>query len=170
LDEVGRGTSTYDGVAIAWSVVEYLHNKIGAKTLFATHYHELVDMGKYLKRVKNYNIAVKEKNGKITFLRKIRSGGTDKSYGVHVAEFAGIPSEVIKKSYEILSCLESEGIFEVNNDMKDKETKKTHPQMPLLLQTKDHPVIDELKDIDTDNLTPIEALKKLDKLINKVNR
>jgi DNA mismatch repair protein MutS len=108
LDEIGRGTSTYDGVAIAWAVAEHIAEKIKAKTMFATHYHILNDLAKQMKGVKNYNIAVQEEKDKIIFLRKILEGGTDKSYGVHVAKLAGMPKEVIEKSKTIQFKLEQE--------------------------------------------------------------
>ncbi|MBN2015612.1 DNA mismatch repair protein MutS [Candidatus Dojkabacteria bacterium] len=170
LDEVGRGTSTYDGVAIAWAVAEYIHNKVGAKTLFATHYHELVDLSKYLHKVKNYNFTVKEYNGKIIFLRKLKQGGTDKSYGVHVAEFSGIPGEVIKKAEEILMSLEQEGMFEVKHIESEITQKKSSVprQMTLLTKLPEDPTVKELKKLDTNKMTPLEALKKLDELIGSV--
>jgi DNA mismatch repair protein MutS len=106
LDEIGRGTSTFDGLSLAWSIVEFLHNQIGAKTLFATHYHELTELSARLGRVKNFNVAVREWNDQIIFLRKIVPGGTDKSYGIQVARLAGVPKPVLERAKEILSNLE----------------------------------------------------------------
>jgi DNA mismatch repair protein MutS len=106
LDEIGRGTSTFDGLSLAWSIVEHLHNQVGAKTLFATHYHELTELAGRLARVRNYNVAVREWNDQIIFLRKIVQGGTDKSYGIQVARLAGVPKPVIDRAKEILSNLE----------------------------------------------------------------
>ena len=106
LDEIGRGTSTFDGLSLAWSIVEYLHNQIGAKTLFATHYHELTELAGRLSRTRNFNVAVREWNEQIIFLRKILPGGTDKSYGLQVARLAGVPTEVLSRAKEILSNLE----------------------------------------------------------------
>jgi DNA mismatch repair protein MutS len=106
LDEIGRGTSTFDGLSLAWSIVEYLHNAVGAKTLFATHYHELTELAARLPRVKNFNVAVREWNDQIVFLRKILEGATDKSYGIQVARLAGVPKGVIERSKEILANLE----------------------------------------------------------------
>lgn len=172
LDEVGRGTSTYDGVAIAWAIAEFIHNNVGAKTLFATHYHELVDLEKYLPKVKNFNVSIKESDGKILFLRKIKKGGTDKSYGVYVAEFAGIPVEVIKKAKEILLSLEQEGMFEVKHvetDALDEKIPRS-TQMPLMMSIPENPIIKELKDIDVNKMTPIEALEKLDKIIEELKK
>lgn len=170
LDEVGRGTSTYDGVAIAWSVVQYIHEKIGAKTLFATHYHELVDLEKFLSRVKNYNIAIKETEGEILFLRKIQKGGTDKSYGVHVASLAGIPNEVITKAREILMSLEQEGLFEVKHIESEitKDKKEVPVQIPLMAKLPKDPIVEELKQLDLNKMTPIEALTKLSDIIKRI--
>lgn len=170
LDEVGRGTSTYDGVAIAWAVAEFIHEKIKAKTLFATHYHELVDLEKYLPRVVNYNVSVKESKEKVIFLRKIEKGGTDKSYGVHVAELAGIPAEVIKKAKEILLSLEQEGMFEVKHVESElaEEKRKLPKQMPLLAALPEDPAIKELKELDVNKMTPMEALEKLDEILKRL--
>jgi len=106
LDEIGRGTSTFDGLSLAWSIVEHLHNQVGAKTLFATHYHELTELAGRLPRVRNFNVAVREWNDQIVFLRKIVDGGTDKSYGIHVARLAGVPKAVIERAKTILRNLE----------------------------------------------------------------
>jgi len=170
LDEVGRGTSTYDGVAIAWAVAEYIHEKIGAKTLFATHYHELVDLEKYLSKVINLNVAVDESHDKIIFVRKIEKGSTDKSYGVHVAGLAGIPSEVIQKAKEILLSLEQEGLFEVKHvESELTEKKDTRPvQMGFKMKLPENPIMKELKELDVNKMTPIEALKMLDEIVRKL--
>jgi len=122
LDEIGRGTSTFDGISIAWSVVEYIHNNTKAKTLFATHYHELTELSMTLDSVKNYNIAVKEWNDEIIFLRKIASGGADKSYGIQVARLAGLPKEVIERAKEVLSNLENK---EFDEGGRPRLTKKS---------------------------------------------
>jgi DNA mismatch repair protein MutS len=106
LDEIGRGTSTFDGLSLAWSIVEYLHNVVGAKTLFATHYHELTELAARLPRLKNFNVAVREWNDQIIFLHRIVEGGTDKSYGIHVARLAGVPKEVLERAKVILRNLE----------------------------------------------------------------
>jgi len=106
LDEIGRGTSTFDGLSLAWSIVEFLHNQVGAKTLFATHYHELTELAARLPRIRNFNVAVREWHDQIVFLRKIVEGGTDKSYGIQVARLAGVPKEVLERAKQILSNLE----------------------------------------------------------------
>jgi len=155
LDEIGRGTSTYDGLSIAWSILEYIHNHpdLRAKTLFATHFHELTKLPEILPRIKNYNIAVNESGKQVVFLHKIIEGGADKSYGIHVAQLAGIPPAVIQRANYLLDKLQNEA---GSIDMKD-----VHPtaQMPLF-QTED-PVLVELKGLDLNNLNPIEALNLL---------
>lgn len=184
LDEVGRGTSTYDGVSIAWAVAEHIHNKIGAFTLFATHYHELIKLENILKKVKNYNVAVKEDGENVIFLRKIVEGGTDQSYGVHVAEMAGIPKDVILKAREILSGFEQENMFAVRDEKfpndekidKNEELKNSKKracpfpqnQMPLFAtDARFEKIKTEIRKIDIDNMTPFDALRKLKKIRDK---
>jgi DNA mismatch repair protein MutS len=156
LDEIGRGTSTYDGMAIARSVVEYLHNRPGlqAKTLFATHYHELTDLAGHLPRVRNYNVAVAEEHGRIVFLRRIVPGGADRSYGVHVAELAGLPKAVVQRAREVLRELE-EGEHAAR-------TAAVAPQLSLFASTPpDDGLRRELAGIDVDSMSPLEALTRL---------
>lgn len=174
LDEIGRGTSTYDGLSIAWSVVEYLHNtpKLAAKTVFATHYHELTELERILPRVKNYNVAVKEWGDHIVFLRKIIPGGCDHSYGIQVAKLAGLPAEVIARAKEILANLESETLN--GNAMpklavhRQKSTAEVE-QMNLFAEL-ERKLQQELVKLDPNQLTPIEALNKLDELKNLAGR
>lgn len=155
LDEIGRGTSTYDGVAIAWSVVEYIHNhpKLQSRTLFATHYHELITLGEILPGVKNYNVAVVESDGKIVFLHKIVPGGSDRSYGIHVAQLAGLPGPLIQRANEIILNLES------TTGRTTAPEPDTHQQMVLFPET--NPVLEELKKLDVNAISPIEAITKL---------
>lgn len=181
LDEIGRGTSTFDGLSIAWAVVEHISNTklIGAKTLFATHYHELTELEGKLNGVNNYCIAVKEKGDDIVFLRKIIKGGADKSYGIQVAKLAGLPDTVIERAKEIVNELIANDITEVvrnisvDNSSK-KNNKKVHldevdlTQMSLFDTISDDDIIDELRNVDIGNLTPLEALNKLYELQNKV--
>jgi len=164
LDEVGRGTSTFDGVSIAWAVAEYIHNnpKVSAKTLFATHYHELTELVLTLERAKNYNVSVKEWNDEVVFLHKIIEGPTDKSYGIHVASLAGLPKEVIERAKDILVNLENETISEKGLPKFAKE-----PAQLTFFAPVDHPIVDEIKSLDTENMTPLQALKKLDELKKK---
>jgi DNA mismatch repair protein MutS len=155
LDEIGRGTSTYDGVSIAWAVVEYIHNHPGlrAKTLFATHYHELTQLSDLLPGVRNYNVAVSEADGDVVFLHKIVPGGADRSYGIHVAQLAGLPSSIILRADEIMKQLESSSGQAVNINPNIPQ------QMNLFPET--NPILDVLSEIDLNTLSPIEALNRL---------
>ncbi|MDY6917051.1 MAG: DNA mismatch repair protein MutS, partial [Chloroflexota bacterium] len=166
LDEIGRGTSTYDGISIAQSVAEYIHNQpnLGAKTLFATHYHELVNMASYLPRVKNFNVAVSEERGKVVFLRRILPGGVDKSYGIHVAQLAGLPRSVVHRAEEVLAELEN-GRSQTGRARARKARRPDGAQLSLLGPSS--PVVDELTRLDIDAMTPLEALNKLYELKQK---
>lgn len=166
LDEIGRGTSTFDGLSIAWSVVEYIQNKkkIGAKTLFATHYHELIALEEKLEGVKNYNIAVKKRGDDITFLRKIVRGGTDDSYGIEVAALAGVPQEVITNAKKILKKIEGGEIGEAGKSDKKPEEQSAQLDFGDNLANE---IAQELKGLDVTTLTPIEAMNALYKLANK---
>ncbi len=160
LDEIGRGTSTYDGLSIARAVAEYIHNhpRIGAKTIFATHYHELVELAGSLPRVKNFNVAVIEEGGKVIFLHKIIPGGADRSYGIYVAQLAGLPRSVVQRAQEVLADLEG--------DKSRRQRGRPHPpQLPLFVERP--PVVDELLQLEVDSLTPLEAINKLYELKKK---
>lgn len=157
LDEVGRGTSTFDGLSIAWAISEYIHNNIKGKTLFATHYHELTELEGLLEGAKNYSIAVKEHNDNIIFLRKIVKGGVDKSYGIQVAKLAGLPETVILRAKEILLDLEKKEEQEVLNRGKKEE----HYQLSLFSGTLEHPILQQIRKIDINTITPVEALNML---------
>ena len=161
LDEIGRGTSTYDGLSIAWAVAEYISDKekCGAKTLFATHYHELISLEDKLEGVKNYSIAVKEKGEDVIFLRKIVPGGTDESYGVHVAKLAGVPQVVTKRANEILKSLERKSIL--GNKAQEKENKKVAAGQLDLYNYKLAEIAHELDKVDINELTPVQALNIL---------
>jgi DNA mismatch repair protein MutS len=167
LDEVGRGTSTYDGLAIARAVVEYIHNnpKIRAKTLFATHYHELTELARYLPHVRNYNVAVTEEGNKVIFLHKIVPGGADRSYGIHVAQIAGIPKAVISRANEILEELEGSADFQ-EKKARVRDAFSGGVQLSFL-GPETHPLIEEIKALDVDSLSPLEALNKLYELKQK---
>ncbi len=169
LDEIGRGTSTYDGLSIAWAVAEHIADKnlCGAKTLFATHYHELTELEEKIEGVKNYSIAVKEKGEDIIFLRKIVKGGTDESYGVHVARLAGVPQNVTKKANEILKSLERRNIL--NNKVIEKENKKVVAGQVDMFNFKLAEVASEFDKIDINQLTPIDALNTIVKLKEKLS-
>ena len=169
LDEIGRGTSTYDGLSIAWAVAEHIADKnlCGAKTLFATHYHELTELEEKIEGVKNYSIAVKEKGEDIIFLRKIVKGGTDESYGVHVARLAGVPQNVTKKANEILRSLERRNIL--NNKVIEKENKKVVAGQVDMFNFKLAEVASEFDKIDINQLTPIDALNTIVKMKEKLS-
>lgn len=166
LDEVGRGTSTFDGISIAWAITEYIHNYVNAKTLFATHYFELTEISDYLPKVKNYNIQVKETGDKIIFLRKIIPGSTDRSYGIHVAKLAGLPEMVIERAREILKNLETANY---TKDGKSKiATGNNSSQQMDLFSLMNNEIIDEIDKIDIENITPLQALNKLKELKEKL--
>ena len=169
LDEIGRGTSTYDGISIAWAVAEYLATRPDkkAKTLFATHYHELTRLEGLFPGIKNYNVAVREWNNEIIFVRKIVPGGTDKSYGIHVAGLAGIPRELIERATEILQALEENSVKEPEFAARARKRKIPAPQQLLLFAEKPSPVLEELKQLDIDSLSPLQALMKLKELKDK---
>lgn len=169
LDEVGRGTSTFDGLSIAWSVVEHIHDNpgISAKALFATHYHELTELTKFLPRVKNYQVAVKQWEDEIIFLRKIVPGGCDDSYGIHVARLAGIPSEVLSRARTILADLEAGGVACSGSG---KARSQPASYQLSIFSPQDDPVIRELKELNLDQLTPLEALNKLQELKDRVGK
>ncbi len=163
LDEIGRGTSTYDGMSLAWAVVEYLHDHIGCRTLFATHYHELTDLAHSLDDVKNLNVAVREWQDDVIFLHKIVDGAADKSYGIHVARLAGVPREVIDRSKDILAQLEEEHLDAAGNAKiaRPVEKKKAGQVQLTLFGPADHPLLDEIRKFDLNNITPIEAMQEI---------
>jgi DNA mismatch repair protein MutS len=198
LDEIGRGTSTFDGVSIAWAVCEFLNKKGGArpKTLFATHYHELAELEHSLEGIKNYNITAREVGDEIIFIRKIEAGSADKSYGIQVGKLAGLPEEVVERSKEILFYLEEEKISEeaLTRKLKKKDISSSLKPLPLFkeFEEKDstqklsskkvskgqynhsatvskHPVLEEIKTLKIDEMTPLEALNKLHLLKAKIN-
>jgi DNA mismatch repair protein MutS len=156
LDEIGRGTSTFDGVAIAWAVTEHLHDRIGCKTVFATHYHELTQLTETLQHSRNWNVAVKESGHDIVFLHRLEPGGSDRSYGVHVGRLAGLPNDVVGRAQEILSLLES-GHHVAG---RSPPTPPDSSQLGLFA-TDEHRVLRELRDLNPETMTPMEALNRL---------
>ena len=181
LDEIGRGTSTFDGLSIAWAVVEYISDNklLGARTLFATHYHELTELEGKIENVNNYCIAVKEKGDDIVFLRKIVKGGADKSYGIQVAKLAGVPDLVINRAKEIVEELVEEDVTARVSEIavKPHETRKKKTrkyddvdmaQISLFDTVKDDDVLEELKNLDVTNMTPMDALNTIYRLQNKL--
>ena len=171
FDELGRGTSTYDGISIAWAIVEYLHEhpKAQARTLFATHYHELNEMEKNFKRIKNYNVSVKETGGKVIFLRTLQRGGSEHSFGIHVAEIAGMPKSIVKRANAILKQLEQDnsGVGTVGKPSAES-LNQSRNGMQLSFFQLDDPILcqvrDEILGLDINNLTPVEALNKLNEI------
>ena len=162
LDEIGRGTSTFDGLSLAWSIVEHIHDKIEARTLFATHYHELTQLEKSLPEVRNFNVAVKEWDDNIVFLHRIVPGGADKSYGIHVARLAGIPVEVNERAKDILSQLEADHIDNLGESKITPPRRKADAPIQLtLFEFGDHPIVDKIKELSLEEITPMEALNLL---------
>ena len=171
LDEIGRGTSTYDGISIAWAISEYLHEHPSkAKTLFATHYHELNEMTETFSRIKNYNVAVKELKNNVLFLRTLVAGGSQHSFGIHVAKMAGMPQPVLQRSKKILKQLEKSH----SSDALTEKVKDLNAEMQLSFFNLDDPLLEELKadilDTDIDRLTPVEALMKLNEIKRKLSK
>jgi DNA mismatch repair protein MutS len=163
LDEIGRGTSTYDGVSIAWAVTEHIHERIGAKTIFATHYHELTQLGDLLDGVKNMNVSVREVGDRIVFLRRLVDGGADRSYGIHVARLAGLPQSVVERARELLAELEgthSGGGEGLGRHGRHRPRSEAPPDQLSFFQV-EHPLLRRLRAIDPDDLTPKEALEIL---------
>ncbi|MBS7333053.1 MAG: DNA mismatch repair protein MutS [Weeksellaceae bacterium] len=172
LDEIGRGTSTYDGISIAWAIAEFLHqNNMKPKTLFATHYHELNEMTKSMERIKNFNVSIKETNDTILFLRKLVPGGSEHSFGIHVAKMAGMPKIVVNRANEVLKVLEQS---KSNEAISNKTEKITQDNMQLSFFQLDDPILesirDEIMNIDVNTLTPVEALMKLNEIKKKLGK
>jgi DNA mismatch repair protein MutS len=164
LDEVGRGTSTYDGLSIAWAVAEYLH-ELGPKTLFATHYHHLNELEERLPRVKNYRIAVKEDGDHIIFLRRIIRGGTDRSFGIQVARLAGLPTSVINRAKELLEAFSQEKLRGQNVEVSEVPAAKTTSQNGLFDEVApENPVLEMLRKLEIQEMTPVQAIIQLEQL------
>jgi len=184
LDEIGRGTSTFDGISIAWAVAEYIHTKLRARTLFATHYHELTEPALTMDRVKNYTVAIKEWNDQIIFLRKVVEGGADKSYGIQVARLAGLPPAVIQRAKEVLANLEQAEFDDLGEPVAAHNVRKAEgarargkdwgvpefaePQLGLFA-TDAGLIFKEITDMNLDSMTPLDAMNKLHELKKKVN-
>jgi len=168
LDEVGRGTSTYDGLALAWAITEHIANNIKCRTLFATHYHELTELAELFANVKNCNVAVREWMDEVVFLHKILPGGTDKSYGIHVAKLAGVPKSIVKRSAEILEELEAAFAKEATGDRLARHKTKQLDK-DLLFVEKHKPILDKLASMDINSLTPIEAINLLNQIKNEID-
>ncbi len=166
LDEIGRGTSTYDGISIAWSVSEHLHDKVGCKTVFATHYHELTQLADSLVAVRNYNVQVREVGDEVLFLHRLQPGGADRSYGIEVGRLAGLPADVLKRARELLKLLEAEQIVPRSGRASKPVIGKTDDQLGLFGTT--HPVIQQLQKLEPNSMTPMQALEVLASLVDAV--
>jgi DNA mismatch repair protein MutS len=169
LDEIGRGTSTYDGISIAWSVSEHLHNAVGCKTIFATHYHELTQLADNLVAVRNYNVQVREVGDEVLFLHRLQPGGADRSYGIEVGRLAGLPPAVLKRAAELLKLLEAEQIVPRSGRASPVPNDATDSQLALF-GVMPHPVVQQLRKVDPNTMTPIQALEMLARLVDEVKR
>jgi DNA mismatch repair protein MutS len=174
LDEIGRGTSTFDGVSIAWATAEYIHDHIAARTLFATHYHELAQLANTLDGVRNLNVAVREWEGEVVFLHRVVPGSTDRSYGIHVAKLAGVPGPVLERARRILTLLEENAMgpddeprFVPHRPEQDSAAGPRMLQVPLF-KPLDARVREELTALDTSQMTPLEALNKLSEIVERL--
>jgi DNA mismatch repair protein MutS len=163
LDEIGRGTSTYDGISLAWAVTEFLHDKICARTLFATHYHELTELSATLDQASNWNVAVHEVDDGIIFLHKIVEGSADKSYGIHVARLAGIPRAVVDRATVILERLEEDHLDDKGRTKIPARKTRSDRQLSLFV-AEEHPLIGELRRLKIDDMTPLAALEELNRI------
>jgi DNA mismatch repair protein MutS len=172
LDEIGRGTSTYDGVSIAWAVSEHLHDEVGCKTVFATHYHELVQLAEELEGVRNFNVAVREAGEQVLFLHRLQPGGADRSYGIEVGRLAGLPPAVVARAREVLRVFEGEqlaaAVSEKRGTRNEKRARKNTEQLGLF-GAMTHPVVERLRGTDPDAITPLEALLLLTELRKQVD-
>ncbi|HUR91625.1 MAG TPA: hypothetical protein VMY38_03020, partial [Gemmatimonadaceae bacterium] len=165
LDEIGRGTSTYDGVSIAWAVTEHLHDRLQCKTIFATHYHELTQLSEQMPAVRNFNVVVKETADRVLFLHRLEPGGADRSYGIEVGRLAGLPELVLDRARQVLKSLESGHIVSSGR----RREPATTPQLPLFAEEA-HPVLSELRGTDPNNLTPLQALDLVARLVDRAKQ
>jgi DNA mismatch repair protein MutS len=163
LDEIGRGTATFDGVAIAWAVTEHLHDRVGCKTIFATHYHELTQLTEELAHARNCNVAVRESGDDIVFLHRLEPGGADRSYGIHVGRLAGLPPAVVARAWEILALLEAG-----HHLAGESPPSRPDPGQLTLFHAEEHPVLEALRGLDPDRMTPLEALMHLAELRRRI--
>jgi DNA mismatch repair protein MutS len=172
LDEIGRGTSTYDGVSIAWAVSEHLHDRTRCKTIFATHYHELTQLAQDLDAVRNFNVAVREVNDDVLFLHRLQPGGADRSYGIEVGRLAGLPRAVLDRARQVLTLLEGEQLAGGNRQSNGaaKDTASRHHDQLGLFATAPHPVVERLARLETDAMTPLQALSLLAELSQEAKR
>lgn len=170
LDEIGRGTSTYDGISLAWAITEFLHDAVGCRTLFATHYHELTDLSKTLPRAANWNVAVREQKGDVIFLHRIVPGAADRSYGIHVARLAGVPREVIERADVILERLEADHHDESGRTTIPARTRRSRSRQLSLFVDESHPLLEEIKTLDVESLSPLDALQELHRMRERLSQ
>ena len=171
LDEIGRGTSTYDGISLAWAVTEHLHDVLKSRTLFATHYHELTDLTSTLKHASNWNVAVHEQGDGIIFLHRIIEGSADKSYGIHVARLAGVPRDVVDRAAVILKTLEDDHLDETGKPtVPIRPARKDNARQLSLFVVEDHPVFDEIRQLRIEEMTPLAALEELNRIRDELNK
>jgi DNA mismatch repair protein MutS len=168
LDEIGRGTATYDGVSIAWAVTEHLHEAVGCKTVFATHYHELTQLSDQLSALRNFNVAVREVGDQILFLHRLQAGGADRSYGIEVGRLAGLPPAVIGRARAILALLEAEHLAAGRDTRRGQPTQPTD-QLALFVAAS-NPIIERLAAVDVNSMTPIDALTTLAKFVEQAKQ
>jgi DNA mismatch repair protein MutS len=165
LDEIGRGTSTYDGISLAWAITEHLHDEIQCRTMFATHYHELTDLTTTLKHAANWNVAVQESNDDVIFLHRIVEGAAGRSYGIHVAKIAGVPRHVTDRAATILATLEDDHVTaEGRPKVPQRETTNQRRRQKSLFDLPEDPLLNEIRQLEVDNLSPIQALQELYRL------
>ena len=170
IDELGRGTSTFDGLSIAWAIVEYLHQRreVHPRTLFATHYHEMTELESHLERVVNFNVQVREEGDHVVFLHRLAPGSADQSYGINVAQMAGMPGQVVVRAQEILARLEKDQIDTTDIHSPDAPSSSPQPQLNLFPAPADAPWVAELRDMDLSQITPLQALLKLNEWKEKI--
>ena len=169
LDEIGRGTSTYDGISLAWAVTEHLHDRVGCRTLFATHYHELTELTQTLTEARNWNVAVRENQDDVIFLHKILPGTADKSYGIHVARLAGVPADVVTRARVILAALEDDHLDDAGRPTIPRRDTGTEPRQLSLFGSELHPLLDDIRQMDLDQMTPLSALAELHRLRDQLS-
>jgi DNA mismatch repair protein MutS len=165
LDEIGRGTSTYDGISLAWSITEHLHDEVRCRTMFATHYHELTDLTQTLKHTSNWHVAVQENNDDVIFLHRVIEGAAGRSYGIHVAKLAGVPRSVTERAATILEALENQHVNdEGKSNVPQRESRRQSKQQLSLFELPEDPLLDEIRNLQVDDMTPRQAMDELYRL------
>ena len=170
LDEIGRGTSTYDGISLAWSITEHLHDETACRTMFATHYHELTDLTQTLKHAANWHVSVQENNDDVIFMHRVVEGAAGRSYGIHVARLAGVPGTVTERATRILEALENQNVNEEGQSTVPKREPKRQQQQLRLFDFPEDPLLDEIRQLNVDEMTPREAMDELYRLHQEIAR